>query len=267
VEAVVKNYINTFSPDFLFIRGGTNHAHNIPNFGNMYLIEAPFLIFGFVWLIRNSGQVGSKTILYWLLLSPIAASITKDAPHSARTESMLPALQITTSLGLFYIFSIIKHKKNIVLYICIISLGYLLNFFQYIDRYYIHFPALEHLYWGGKYKIFSEYLASHDTEEKKIIITNPEESPYIFLLFYLHYDPFKYQENAVRYPTTTDGFLHIQSFGQFEFRSIDWGKDLFVPNQILVADPETIPHHVRDSPNSTLLQSSDSIPVLSITQT
>lgn len=67
----------------------------------------------------------------------------------------------------------------------------------------------------------------------------PTYSPYIYFLFYQQRDPGDFMNSVVYYPETSDGFFHVKSFGQFEFREIKeedfrkekqalvfWGEDV-----------------------------------------
>ena len=47
---IYQNYLKSYGPEFLFITGGNNAAHNIQGYGNLHPIEAPLLLFGLVWL-------------------------------------------------------------------------------------------------------------------------------------------------------------------------------------------------------------------------
>ena len=53
VVAISQNYLKSYGPDFLFIRGGGNKAHNIQGYGNLHPIDALFLILGVAILISG----------------------------------------------------------------------------------------------------------------------------------------------------------------------------------------------------------------------
>ena len=237
-ERLTQNYLNAFSPDFLFIRGGTNNAHNIENFGNMYLVESIFLFVGISSLIILKRKREEKFILYWFLIAPIAASITKDAPHTARMTSILPILPLVTAIGLLYFIQVVG-KNSLIRFLTIagISMLFLLNFIIYMDRYFIHFPYSEAKHWGLGFKELNDLTQKKEFVNNKVVISKPEESPYIFILFYSKYDPAKYQKEALRYPPTGDGFVHVKEFGRFEFRHIDWSSEIRVPGKLLVDSP------------------------------
>ncbi|OGH20482.1 MAG: hypothetical protein A3D74_02825 [Candidatus Levybacteria bacterium RIFCSPHIGHO2_02_FULL_37_13] len=252
LERISQNYLNSFSPQFLFIKGGDNKAHNIANFGNMYLIEAPFLVLGLIFLLLTKKTKQVKLILLWFFIAPIAASITKDAPHTNRMFAIFPILSLVTVLGFTKFTEMLNiwfknkllYKKSVLL---IIFALFALNILVYMDRYFVHFPRNEAQSWGIGYKALVDVLSQEKYVSKDVIMSHPEYSHYIFLLFYNKYDPLKYQNTALRYPPTDDGFVHVKSFDRFEFRDINWGEDIKVSNRLLIDNPSNIPEFVKNS--------------------
>lgn len=250
VERIGQNYLNGFSPQFLFIKGGDNKAHNIANFGNMYIIEAPFLLLGFIFLIAKKSGKEKKLILWWFLIAPIAASLTKDAPHTNRMFAIFPILPLVVAMGIEWTHVALSRYK-IISAICVtlVSLLFAGNIGIYLDRYFVHFPRDEAENWGLAFKKLSELITSDQLKDKHVVMTKPESSPYIFLLFYQAYDPSRYQREAIRYAPTEDGFIHVRSFDQYEFREIDWTADLAKANTLVVARPTEIPDFVKSAPH------------------
>lgn len=251
-EKITQNYLNAFSPQFLFIQGGTNKAHNIANFGNMYLVEALFLLAGFIRLmtIRKSPEV--KCIIWWFLIAAVPASITKDAPHTNRMFAIFPVLPLVVGLGIVqsidWLKEIIKKRPTQKFAYGVVALLFAFNFALYIDRYFVHFPRNEGENWGIGYKKLISFISQEKFNRKKIIMANREQSPYIFLLFYQSYNPFEYQQFAKRYPPTNDGFVHVKSFDRYEFpKEIDWPAAIRTQNIIIVAPPEYIPQSIKDN--------------------
>lgn len=251
IQRFLQNYTNTFSANFLFINGGTNHAHNIENFGNMYIVEALFLFLGLVFLIALHKGKNKQIVLWWFFISPLAASITKDAPHTNRTASIIPVLPIIVAFGLWWAIILLKKRYFQYPAVLIIALAFCLNFAVYMDQYYIHFPRDEQDHWGKPYQVLSTLLTSQKFANKHIVMTQPEASPYIYLLFYQKYDPRDFQYSVVRYPPTEDGFVHVKSFGRYEFREIDWNRDLHTPNTVLVDVSINVPQFVKNDYSTT----------------
>lgn len=248
-ERFIQNYLNSFSPQFLFIKGGENRAHNIAGFGNMYIIESIFLFFGLVYLLKSNQTQGIKLILLWFFIAPLAASITKDAPHSNRMFSIMPMLPLITAIG---ITETVQWSKNLLpklnlakFAIVFIFIAYLINMGIYFDRYFVHFPKNEGEHWGVGYKRLYEVLDKDEYKGKEIIMSHPEYSHYIYLLFYQQYNPADYQATARRYHTIEDGFVHVKKYDHFEFRDIKWEEDTKISNRVLIAFPDEVPTEIK----------------------
>lgn len=239
-----QNYLNSFSPDFLFIKGGDNHAHNIFNFGNMYLVEAPFLLLGFVYMLNKRRDKGVLLVIWWLLAAPIAASITKDAPHTNRMFAIFPILPLVTAFGIVWFKDLFKGTRQIVA-LGLIAILFILSFALYMDRYYIHFPFEEGKSWGIPYQKINDFVLNKQYANKRIIMEGHQESPYIYFLFYQKYDPETYRKEVKRYPITSDGFVDVKSFGRYTFRDIDWCKDPILENTILITRSENLPKALK----------------------
>lgn len=244
IETIMKNYISSFSPEFLFIRGGTNRAHNIQNFGNLYPIDAPFFYLGIILVFLGRKKQPMQLLLWWFLISPIAASITKDAPHTNRMFAIYPLPPILIALGIQKFLEVIPKKLYLLGVIGLIGL-YSLNVGMYLNRYFIQFPKNEAQYWGKIYADLSLQLSSPELMDKKVIISHPEYSPYIFFLFYSKFDPKRYQETSLRYPPTEDAFVHVKVYDRFTFREIDWDKDIYQLNTVLVDFTKDVPPTIQ----------------------
>lgn len=257
-RTITGNYLKSFGPQFLFIQGGTNHAHNIENFGNLYLVEAPFFYLGILILLLRKKPRWS-ILLWWLLISPVASSITKDAPHSNRMFAVYPIPPILTVLGIMWIYTKLKKSRPVKdVFTILVSFALAINFGLYINRYFVEFPKNEAQYWGYGYKELSKILNQPEFLGKSVIISHPQYSPYIYLLFYGSYDANAYLKSVVRYPPTSDGFIDVKHFGRYDFRTIDWKKDITLQNTILVASPMEIPENIRE--NTTLVKKSIILP-------
>ncbi|QQG41077.1 MAG: glycosyltransferase family 39 protein [Candidatus Levyibacteriota bacterium] len=246
-EHFFQNYLMSFSPEFLFVKGGANRAHNIANFGNMYLLDVLPLFLGIFYLLSIKKNKEITVVLWWFFISPIAASITKDAPHSARMLAILPILPLVCSFGVFYFLSKIRQRYKQVLYIAMAGFifAYAYSIGMYIDRYFIHFPKNESENWGAGYQYLTTILSADEYVGKEVIMSKPEHSPYIFLLFYSRFDPKIYQQIAIRYPITEDGFVHVNGFNRYVFREIDWEKDMQRLNTILIEESSSVSDSIK----------------------
>lgn len=250
--AILHNYLKSYSPEFLFIKGGENNAHNIKGVGNLYPIEALPLFFGIIWLGRIFKKKEAKFVLWWIAIGGITAAITKDAPHSNRMLAVVPAFAIATGAGIHMLIRATpKYWKISVAALFVV--GYGIFFSYYIYRYFRVFPYHESAHWGYTYKKLTSLLFSPNYADKHVIMSHPEISPYIYLLFYSGYNPKKYQQEAERYPMSRDGFTDVKSFSRFSFRPIIWDDDFRQPNTVIIAKREDIPDSYMSRTHQVIL--------------
>lgn len=219
VSEASKNYASHFSPDFLFLNGGSNYQFSIPGSGLLYPILVPFLLLGF-WQIYHERKKWQLFSLAWLLIAPIPAAITRDSPHALRSLMMIPPLIFTCSVGLDVLIKFFKTKyaifiKAILIAIFIVSL---LNFLANYSNDYVKNYSWS---WQYGYKQIAEYIKENESEYDTIYITKKYGEPHEFVLFYLQYDPTKYMTDPklVRYEKSD--WFWVDNFDKYHFVN-DW---------------------------------------------
>lgn len=243
VKSIIEGYIKGFSPEFLFIKGGNNWQHNIADFGNLHLWQAPFIIIGLFFLVRTKNR-HLLFLFYWLFISSIAPSLTKDAPHTSRMAALLPLPALLTGYGLYVFYSIFKRSVSKAVYPAVMILMFLaicFNTSMYFDEYFYQFPINQAVNWGLGLKQMALKTGRHQEQFTEVLISKPEISPYIYYVFYNRVDPQYFHQNVVRYPATEDGFVHVAKLGNLIFRKIDWSVDKNTPGRLLVDFAENIP--------------------------
>ncbi len=216
----VGNYLSTFSPEFLFLKGDPNFRQSVFEMGELYLAELFFLFFGFYQFLRKEKGRERNFLLLWFFLSPLPASLTSDgAKHATRLFVMLPVFQIFIAYG-FYKAIILSKKINIVKVLWILLTGLLLaNFIFYLHRYYVDYPHESSRWWNYGYKEAFDYLKRNDQKYEAIIISNNDSSPIIYFLFYYGFDPATFQKTKIERVS----FRRIDSFklGKYYFGGFD----------------------------------------------
>lgn len=242
VKEFIESYVLSFSPEFLYLRGGDNGAHNIPLAGNAYLLEWPFFFLGIYRMIRMR-HVSGYFFLWWLAMAPIASSLTKDAPHSARMLAILPALQVITALGIMTLLDFVRRKVK-VLVSSVLIIGYIWSILLYFDAYFVHFPQTNSQDWGVAYQTIARFLSDNDKRFDRIVFSKPDYSPYIFLAFYQRFNPEILQKTAIRYPETSEGFSHVAQLGKIEFRNPKYPEDLLQSKTLVIDWASDIPVNI-----------------------
>lgn len=185
-EAVLANYTRTFSPEFLFINGDPNPRHNVPQTGVFLWSYSILFLAG--WLAFSKTK--NKTLLLgWLLLAPIASSLTRDGGvHATRLFVMVPPAIFLASLGANYLL-----EKRKLLFI--LTLSFLIfNLSFYIHRYYTHYPLQQFRYWHYGFKDAMQSIAANQDKYNSVFINNTKEPALLHYLFWTKYDPARFQK-------------------------------------------------------------------------
>ncbi len=123
----ISNWLTHFSPAYLFISGDANPRHGLPLTGILLLATAPFLIMGLIQLMKIRKTPWGQLIIGWLIIYPIAASLTIEGiPHALRTITGIPVICIICALGVEYFCAgyqkTLKPIRNLFSVIMIITL-------------------------------------------------------------------------------------------------------------------------------------------------
>ena len=237
------NYLRHFSGSYLFISGDEIQRNRVPETGQFLLIEVPFLILGLYFLIKNKPD-GWRFIFWWLLIAPLASSLTFQSPHAIRSLNMVIPLVIIISYGLYQTVLLvkgtgIKYLIQDTIYV-ILALAYLCSFSSYLHQYYIHYPKTYPAAWEYGFKDLAGYLKMVESNYERVYITDKYDQPYILTAFYLKYPPEKMQVEAKLTPKDQFGFSTVSNLGKYHFGSIKWQED-YPSQSLIVGSPSEIP--------------------------
>ena len=186
-------YFKHFSYDFLFTDAGFPDRYRVPGMGLLYLFELPLLLLG-IWKIFNLNKKIGVFVIGWILLSPVGSALTfDDVPNLQRTLLMFPAISMLTGFGFFALLEFLNKtiKKIFILQTTYLIIGGIIIYglMYYLQAYYVH--QVFHRPWfrqEGYQKLVFE-LNKYSKSFNKIVITDAQLNPTIFLLFYNKYDP------------------------------------------------------------------------------
>jgi hypothetical protein len=118
---------------------------------------------------------------------------------------------------------------------------FLINFYYYLDVYWIHTPSERSEDWQYGYREAVETAHKYESSVDRVIVTYAYDQPYIFFLFYDRIDPSWYQ-NLWKGGEIQRSY---RSFGKYEFRKINWEQDSELKNVILIGTPSEIPEQAQ----------------------
>lgn len=209
VREFSKHYLDHFQPDFLFLSGDINPRLSIQTVGEMYLIDALFVLIGLMVLVKMRSKA-TLVLLLWLLTAPIPASFARETPHALRILNVLPVPQILAALGL-----VVLVKKFKVL-IPLAAVCYLLSAYLYFNNYYVVYPKNFAEPWQYGYKEVVRYVKGIEDNYEKINVTSKYGRPYIYFLFYGRV-PLDYYLTTRQAKKDSFGFWQVDGFGKYEF--------------------------------------------------
>lgn len=218
----VENYFSHFSIREWFI---TNSNKGIlPPIGFFLLIQAPMFFLGVLALLKDGSKIEKQIFLSWLLLAPIADSVTSSG-NFTRGFIIAPAIVIVSAYSFLFLKNIIRMAA---LFIVFLSAG---NFFL---LYTSLFPKLNSMYTHYEYQPLVGYLKD---EKRPIYVSSRfrDTKQYIFLLFYGEISPRDFQRNAnVVYERESNGWIWVKQVNNWHFLKSLPNVDDLPPDSIIV---------------------------------
>jgi 4-amino-4-deoxy-L-arabinose transferase-like glycosyltransferase len=216
----VQNYLQTYSPKFLFDTGGEKLMGNLGYFGLFYFVDAFFIMLGFGRLLYLREK-HLPLLFTWLLIAPIPSAITVDAPSSTRAFLVLPVLIIIGAYGAHFLYTYIKGFRLSFLLLGIISIIFAWNILLFLDGYFVHMNYRRAIFQHYGYE--QAVALANEYPKDKVIMQGPDNFPYISFLFFNRYYPEKFRKGVSYYPDTGSGFVMVNQFDRFSFvKSIDY---------------------------------------------
>lgn len=219
-RSYLLHFLDNLQPDFLFIKGDGNPKFSIQDVGQLYIMEAPFLVIGILSLFVAYPSIAAL-LLFWLLASIIPAATARETPHALRILNSLPTWQIFIAFGMLTCGIKMKEwgkkiKLVFPLFVFVLIGLYVFSVTYYLHNYYRHYPIEYSGEWQYGYReaiVASEKIKdAYDT----IVVSETIGRPYMYTLFYTKTDP---KELLRTKDATFDaaGFYHVYGFGKYRF--------------------------------------------------
>jgi hypothetical protein len=228
---IIKNYISHFDPTF-WLFTNDQPRHHVKELGIIYIVDLPFIYLGAYFLLKKNRKSVSIVAFAWILLAPVAASVTRDVPHALRAELMLPIFQILIAFGICGIYQYLEGKRiQRASFLIVVSALYFFNISFFLHQYFVHFAADTSQDWKYGRAEAALFAESIKNQYQRVIVSTKLEQPHIFFLYYLRYDPALYLRQG---GTVSGGWAQDQNhFDKYYFMPIHFesqhdGRTLFV---------------------------------------
>ncbi len=226
-KTFLANYFSHFSPEFLFLKGGSHYQFSLPEHGLLYAINCPFFLLGLIVVVkRMNKEKSARLLLSWFLLGPIASSLTREAPHVLRSIVLLPIPMIFSALGLNLVWQWLKARpaggivpQYLFAVIYIFLLG--LSIENYGQAYAFEYRQNYSWSWQYGYKEVVDYSRTNYQKYEKFIITKKYGEPHEFFLFYWPWEPARFQNDPELIRFYQSNWYWLDRFDKFYFVN-DW---------------------------------------------
>lgn len=206
---LLYRYIDTFSPDYLFLTGDKNSKNlNVDNFGLFPIILLPFYFIGVIYLwnrfIAQKLTKNELFVIIGLIITSLPALLVGES-QKVRLSGLLPFLIILITFGILQLKNYLKKISNTTYYsiITISLLIFCLSFM--INLLTIHINKYEIAY-GTYIPKLMRYL-NQQNKNTSIYIRSITES--IILYAYVNkVDPLFFQKSVIRQKPDAIGFVH-----------------------------------------------------------
>jgi len=251
-RSVINNYYSSFSSDFLFIKGDPNLRHSIEWVGQFYKADFIIIIIGLFVLFNLKNVKNKNLLLFILLFSPLASSITRDGGnHATRLILNLIPFILIASIG----FNYLMMNKKIVFSVYFVML--IIGFVFYQNRFWTHNPWYSERWWHYGFENAVKETMKVQNEYEKIVISTQGEPPWIFFAGWSQYDPKKWQSNfPLDNKVNLDGFGEVSYIDKFYFGSphlnseYEWPK-VISENTLYIANAKEVVHNLVATPENT----------------
>lgn len=211
----IENYVSHFSPVWLF-SGGNREAHKVPGMGLLYLWEVLFILAG-LWALVKS-RIPKRLAAFFiigLLIAPIPAAMTTQAPHAMRAYTAIPVLQLIEALGAWMLVSKLQ-KKHLQILAVILGMVISAGVARFWQGYFVRFPVEQSDSFQYAMQPTVRYALKNAGAYSRIEMSNQGSmyQSYMFFLYYSRFDPKRYLELG---GTTSGGFEASHAFDAYAF--------------------------------------------------
>jgi hypothetical protein len=195
-------------------------------------------------LFRNKEKYRYAIVLS-LAISALPNALT-FAPYSlVRNFMMIIPIVMISSYGLIQFIDDISGKKRKMVVMILIFGMYSFFLISNWDIYLNHYPkraTVIRAWQCGRSEVAS-YIEQNYDRFDRFVITNRDGQMYMFLLFYLGYEPATYQKEKPVYVSTGNDFTTVYHFDKFY---MNFKFDPLLKKTAFIGDPDDFPQKLKN---------------------
>lgn len=237
IRSYAIHFLDNLEPWFLFVKGDGNPKFSIQDVGQLYLMEAPLLLAGILFMFAEVPGT-AVLLVFWLLAAIVPAATARETPHALRILNSLPTWHIFIAYGILRLKELLTAwgRKNVIRSLAVAVAGILFVFgygfhvLYYLHTYYAQYPVEFSGEWQYGYREAFMFVEPIANAYDHVYVTDAIGRPYMYALFYTKTDPKAFWETKRDF-FDASGFYHVTGFGRYEFVSSIpdvRGKNLYV---------------------------------------
>lgn len=245
LEYSFTKYLNQFEPGRIFGNGLDFTNQGLLGMGPLMFWQLPFFLLGIIYILRSSFFASNgKFLLILLLLAMLPSGITFESYSPHRSVLAFSIMSIISAFGLYYFYQFVKQKVKQPFKIAILSTAAFLlviNLVYFLHMYTVNYPFEKSQNMHYPYKNVALFAWSQYGNFEQIIVdpVYGQAAPvkavavHYYLAYYGSYLPADFQKD-----------LRVEKsgiyFDKFSIREIDWRKDQFLKNALIIASPWSV---------------------------
>ncbi len=197
--AVTQNYLSYFSPGFLLTDGDPIMRHSVRSHGMLHPHDVALLLIGGAACVLSMSRAGIF-LLWWLISSPVAASLTMDPRHAVRSIPMQPGVFAVAGIGAALLTvegGAPSRQRAFVrraLLAAIVAVA-AISTAGYFHHYFVEYPIYSAPDWQYGLKQLYRYLEEVQAGHDSIYVQRMTDEPQSHFLFYSAFPPQEYQQH------------------------------------------------------------------------
>ncbi len=230
-KAFLDQFLYHFSPSFLLFDGDKDRLFHFPNEGIMYMWQAPLLLFGVIFVLKEKVKQFFFLLYFWIIsLLPSALSASLLSISSRSFLAIIPIL-ILCSVAVLVFIARFRTPAKIYVIIGISLLMIWSNMLMNVNYFY-NFKQSSVNAWRSGDEVVSNYIFQNRTmniyvDENAILAEH--------YLFYNHMTEKEAGKHSVVRVTDPYGFIHIARLDNIFFvQSQNMQSVVFKPGDIYI---------------------------------
>ena len=190
---VWETYDAYFGVSFLFERGdnGPITRHYLPGHGQLYWLQAPFLLLGLIAIARQPSKE-RLLLAFAFVVYPIGGVLTDTNPISSRTIHGSVLFALLTTVGLMTAVGVLRRlppawaRPALATFAAVLVLIGGFQVAGYLRRYHGEYARLSAGYWGWQWgpEVIVPYFVRLQDQYDDLLLDGEFNAPYIFFRFY-----------------------------------------------------------------------------------